>query len=253
MATPQAQLDTTNLALIPPTPSSSDDGSSTSKGDSLLRHGEEPATPATSHPSPVVEGFAELKVADLANTTTTTTSASSPSTHTNTTPPISHADPSLSAHEHDTFKSKYAAPPPVKNPYKPSEALDDIPGVSYALELFLASKMLESEEYCHKSDEKKERLYFATGYGLIQCVKGLMSYEDDDLLAGIAHTKQGNLIASQHRKKAGLLSLGGLLGGGGVNWIKSMTPVERHAELVYAESLFEKVCFFYFLGGTRGE
>ncbi len=39
--------------------------------------------------------------------------------------------------------------------------------------------MLESEEFCHKSDEQKERLYFATGYGLIQCVKGLMSYEDD--------------------------------------------------------------------------
>lgn len=26
-----------------------------------------------------------------------------------------------------------------------------------------------------------------------------------------------------------------------MGWIKSMTPVERHAELVYAESLFEKV------------
>ena len=24
-----------------------------------------------------------------------------------------------------------------------------------------------------------ERLYFATGYGLIQCVKGLMSFEDE--------------------------------------------------------------------------
>jgi hypothetical protein len=39
--------------------------------------------------------------------------------------------------------------------------------------------MLESEDFCHKSDKQKERLYFSTGYGLIQCVKGLMSYEDD--------------------------------------------------------------------------
>lgn len=55
--------------------------------------------------------------------------------------------------------------------------------------------MLESEEYCHRADPNKcvatpaictlnltvfsrERLYFATGYGLIQCVKGLMSFED---------------------------------------------------------------------------
>lgn len=26
----------------------------------------------------------------------------------------------------------------------------------------------------------------------------------------------------------------------GVGWYKSMTPMERHAELVYAESLYEK-------------
>ncbi|MDV2583699.1 hypothetical protein, partial [Alkalibacillus haloalkaliphilus] len=56
----------------------------------------------------------------------------------------------------------YHAPPPVKYPYDPTEALGDLPGVSYALELFLASHMVESEEYCHKSDENKERLYFAT-------------------------------------------------------------------------------------------
>jgi len=51
--------------------------------------------------------------------------------------------------------------------------------VSYALQLFLESHMLESEAYCHSSDASKERLYFASGFGLIQCVKGLMSYEDE--------------------------------------------------------------------------
>lgn len=34
------------------------------------------------------------------------------------------------------------SPPPVKNPYKVDEALDDIPGLCYALETFLASRML---------------------------------------------------------------------------------------------------------------
>jgi hypothetical protein len=43
----------------------------------------------------------------------------------------------------------------VKNPYDDNAALDDIPGVSYALEMFLASHMVESEEYCHKSDPQK--------------------------------------------------------------------------------------------------
>lgn len=54
-----------------------------------------------------------------------------------------------------SYKSIYATPPPVVHPYRPEDALDDLPGVSYALEMFLASHMVESEDYCHKSDEKK--------------------------------------------------------------------------------------------------
>ncbi|KAI5827074.1 hypothetical protein K523DRAFT_392413 [Schizophyllum commune Tattone D] len=106
--------------------------------------------------------------------------------------------------------------------------------------------MIECEEYCHASDLRKERLYFATGYGLIQCVKALMSYEDEDLLAGIQHTKHGNHIAQLHRKKQPyrISRLAGLVlpsfSTSGVDWVRSMTPVERHAELTYAESLFEK-------------
>ena len=76
-----------------------------------------------------------------------------------------------------------------------------------------------------------------------------------DLLAAIGHTRHGNAIASQHRKPQASLAtrLAGYVVGSlhtsGVAWIQDMTPVERHAELVYAESLFEKVCF---LQGTLG-
>ncbi|KAF9523683.1 hypothetical protein CPB83DRAFT_775027 [Crepidotus variabilis] len=150
--------------------------------------------------------------------------------------------------QHPSYLSKYSSehPPTAKNPYDPSEALDDLPGISFALEMFLNSKMLESEEFCHKYDEEKERLYFATGYGLIQSVKGLMSYEDEDLLAGIAHIKRGNQIADLHRKKPAFFGsrLAGFVVSSlqptGISFIKGMTAVERHAELVYAESLFEK-------------
>ncbi|EPS94824.1 hypothetical protein FOMPIDRAFT_1152789 [Fomitopsis schrenkii] len=106
--------------------------------------------------------------------------------------------------------------------------------------------MVESEEYCKECDPNREHLYFATGFGLIQCFKGLMSFEDEDLLAALNHVKNGNTVASEHRKRAASLPtrLAGLVLGSlntsGVGWIKSMTPVERHAELVYAESLFEK-------------
>ncbi|KAJ8509486.1 hypothetical protein ONZ45_g8372 [Pleurotus djamor] len=159
------------------------------------------------------------------------------------------ADVSVPADDQDvSYKSPFTGPPPIQRPYVEADALLDIKPIQYALELFLASKMVESEEYCLESDKEMERLYFATGYGLIQCVKGMMSYEDPDLLAGISHTRHGNVIANAHRAKGG----GGVVGGVGrifgyvlpslspTAHIEAMTPVERHAELVYAESLFEK-------------
>lgn len=73
-----------------------------------------------------------------------------------------------------------------------------------------------------------------------------------DLLAALNHIKHGNAIALHHRKRTASLPtrLAGLVVGSlntsGVGFIRSMTGVERHAELVYAESLFEKVCHHVF-------
>ncbi|KAK7026799.1 hypothetical protein VNI00_015457 [Paramarasmius palmivorus] len=179
-------------------------------------------------------------------TTTTTSNSDNESGFATPATSTTSEEPKVESNERPSYQSIFDGPPHVKEPYTPVEALDDIPGVSYALEMFLASHMVECEEYCDKSDEKKERLYFATGYGLIQCVKGLMSYGDEDILAGIEHTKRGNHIAAQHRKKTAFFTtrLAGYvvssLNTSGVGFIKSMTTVERHAELVYAESLFEK-------------
>jgi hypothetical protein len=67
-----------------------------------------------------------------------------------------------------------------------------------------------------------------------------------DLLQALAHAKHGNAISTQHRKKTAYLPtrlVGRVfksLNTSGVGWYKSMTPTERHAELVYTESLFEK-------------
>ncbi|KAM5534139.1 hypothetical protein V8D89_012159 [Ganoderma adspersum] len=138
------------------------------------------------------------------------------------------------------------APALPKGAYQPGKALEDIPAITYALHVFIRSHMHESEDYCKEYDPKMERLYVATGFGLIQCVKGLMSFEDEDLVDAIAKVRHGNSVASQHRKRAASLPtrLAGLVMGSlntsGVGFIKNMTPVERHAELVYAESLFEK-------------
>jgi len=45
--------------------------------------------------------------------------------------------------------------PATSWPYSPGAALDDLPGIAYALDTFLKSQMVESEEYCHRNDPQK--------------------------------------------------------------------------------------------------
>lgn len=76
--------------------------------------------------------------------------------------------------------------------------------------------------------------------------KALMSFEEAEILAALASVKHAALIAQRHRKPATSLAgrLAGLVVGNGsssgVGFIKGMTAVERHAELVYCECLLQK-------------
>lgn len=72
--------------------------------------------------------------------------------------------------------------------YKPDAALrPDIEECRLALQLFLESRMLESEQLLKEGDPKLERLYISTGYGLIQSVKAFMSFEDK---VGLSHSNR---------------------------------------------------------------
>lgn len=63
--------------------------------------------------------------------------------------------------------------------YNPDADLGpDIEECKLSLQLFLESRMLESEQLLKGGDPKFERLYIATGYGLIECVKAFMSFDD---------------------------------------------------------------------------
>ena len=95
--------------------------------------------------------------------------------------------PSFGTNTKPSWTPRLNSPPRISARYKPENALDDLDGVTYALDTFLNSQMIECEEYCHASDLRKERLYFATGYGLIQCVKALMSYEDEVGTHSVCH------------------------------------------------------------------
>ena len=73
-----------------------------------------------------------------------------------------------------------------------------------------------------------------------------MSYADDDIQVGLERAKHGNEVASEYRKKSASFTsrLAGYvvpsLNTTGIGFVKSMTPLERHAELIYAETLFER-------------
>jgi len=72
-----------------------------------------------------------------------------------------------------------------------------------------------------------------------------MSFEENDINAALEAVKNATTVAGQHRRPSSSLTarLAGLVVGGsssGIGFFKSMTPVERHAELVYAECLLQK-------------
>lgn len=65
-----------------------------------------------------------------------------------------------------------------RKPYSQENALDDLADCRLSLQLFLESRMVESEQLLREGDPSFERLYMATGYALIEAVKALMSFED---------------------------------------------------------------------------
>ncbi|BGP52632.1 hypothetical protein JCM8202v2_000188 [Rhodotorula sphaerocarpa] len=118
----------------------------------------------------------------------------------------------------------------------PEELREDVKIVWEALSLFLSSRMKEAEEICLTGSD--HRLYFAVGYALIQAIKSMATFEPNDLEDAIECCRNTISIAQLLRKHDyGLLARVGSIakGSASVASVRSMTPVQRHAELVYAE------------------
>jgi hypothetical protein len=65
------------------------------------------------------------------------------------------AAPAPSEEPKESWNSPFKTPPVIKKKYKPAEALEDLPAMAYAIQLFLESHMVEAEDFCHANDEKK--------------------------------------------------------------------------------------------------
>lgn len=118
---------------------------------------------------------------------------------------------------------------------------DDIEVARGALNLFLNSRMLEAERIIEEHADR--RLYYALGYALIATIKGFMTFEPADLAVAISLCKDSLTIANLLRKPTNAVSnFGRFVRGTGQSpsAMAQMDDVQRHAELVYAESVLLK-------------
>ncbi|GAA6018293.1 hypothetical protein JCM11491_005144 [Sporobolomyces phaffii] len=117
-----------------------------------------------------------------------------------------------------------------------ADVKEDISVVWKAMHLFLSSRMIEAEDICLAACD--HRLYYSVGYSLIQVIKSLATFEPEDLEAAIQCCRDSIHITQLLRKKDhGLFERVGSIAKGStsVNSIRSMTLVQRHAELIFAE------------------
>lgn len=118
----------------------------------------------------------------------------------------------------------------------PDEMYEDILVTHRALHCFLNSRMMEAYEIVETYSEC--RLYYSLGYALLSTIKAIMTFEHQDLGTAISHCKDALHIAHLLRKKQSTFSsFGRFVRGAGpsVTWLSSMTPVEKHAELISSE------------------
>lgn len=130
-----------------------------------------------------------------------------------------------------------------------NDCREDLATVREAMALFLNSRMRDAEELCIQG--AGTRLYKAEGMALINSVKSVMTFEPADFETAILCCQHSMKIAGFLRKKQG--TIGKLVGGGKMANYRSMSLVQLHAELVYAESqLLKSVLGIFYSGDSIG-
>jgi hypothetical protein len=128
----------------------------------------------------------------------------------------------------------------------------DIQKCKQIIHLFLTSRMKEAEALCQESDPDGVHMYIGNASAVIQAIKAMMTFDADDLKTALEISKTTSALSNSLRKPAG--SLTGRLAGfvrdrNGIAHVRSMTLVEKHAELVFAETLLIKAVLGIIAGG----
>ncbi|OCF35432.1 hypothetical protein I317_04948 [Kwoniella heveanensis CBS 569] len=125
----------------------------------------------------------------------------------------------------------------------------DIDTCREALTLFLTSRMKEAEEYCLEKEGEGHHMYLQSAQGIIQALKGMMTFDSIDLANALEITKATAVTASALRRPSDSIVSRFVRSGTAVARIKAMTPLERHAELVFAETSLMKAVLAIVSGG----
>ncbi|WWC90109.1 uncharacterized protein L201_005042 [Kwoniella dendrophila CBS 6074] len=125
----------------------------------------------------------------------------------------------------------------------------DIDITREALTLFLTSKMKEAEVYLEDKEGEGQHLYIQSAQGIIEGLKGMMTFDSIDLTNALEICKGTSVTAAALRKPTDSLVSRFVKAGAAVARIKSMSPLERHAELVYAETALMKALLAIVSGG----
>ncbi|WWD15847.1 hypothetical protein CI109_100271 [Kwoniella shandongensis] len=152
-------------------------------------------------------------------------------------------------------KVKRGAPQPRPSPLTVDQAAvlpEDIEKNRVAIALFLTSRMKEAEASCAEKDGEGHRLYLQNAVGILESLKGMMTFDSVDLANALEICKSTTSTASLLRRPADSMvsRLGGLVkSGAGLARVKAMSALERHAELVYAEQSLLKALLAIVSGG----
>ncbi|KAF9358549.1 hypothetical protein BGX26_001493 [Mortierella sp. AD094] len=139
------------------------------------------------------------------------------------------------------------------NPRKSNleKAMDeDLAELRIAMDLFLNARMNEGEALL-RGRHKPESLYYSLGKSLVDTIRATMTFQRDDIENAMKSFDVTLKVASAQRKKSSSITGVGtvkaignwVIGSVGANSFKGMTRLEKHAELVYAETLLLRTAF----------
>ncbi|KAJ3146777.1 hypothetical protein HDU89_006032 [Geranomyces variabilis] len=115
----------------------------------------------------------------------------------------------------------------------------DIQDAQTALDMFLDSKMVESEQFLRL--KYGQTLYHTLGFAIVSWLKACMTFEPADVDTATETLRAALDIATLYRKDTSLVgSLASMVLRTNKDPLKHMTPLQRHAELASAEACLLK-------------